>query len=107
MQVLLSVCRTRDEMALQDVHDQGAIPILIGTVPLITAHLSVSQCEPLCAGILRECVGELGREREREKAEREGGRARGWPSSQAYCWSCSQTHSSPSPASVRLASTGR
>ena len=72
MRVLLSVCCMRDEMALQDLHDQGAIPLLIGTAPLITAHLSVSLCEPLCAGILRQCVGELGREREREKAEREG-----------------------------------
>ena len=27
---LLSVCRTRDEAALQDLHDQGAIPLLIG-----------------------------------------------------------------------------
>ena len=49
-------------------------PSLFYTAPLITAHLSVSLCEPLCAGILRQCVGELGREREREreKAEREG-----------------------------------
>ena len=72
MQVLLSVCCTRDEMALQDLHDQGAIPLLIGTAPLITAHLSLSLREPLCAGIVRQCVGELGREREREreKAER-------------------------------------
>ena len=77
MQVLLSVCRTRDEMALQDLHDQGAIPLLIGTAPLITVHRSVSLCEPLCEGILRQCVGELGREREREKAERGGGQEAG------------------------------
>ncbi|CAI8001807.1 Cilia- and flagella-associated protein 69 [Geodia barretti] len=30
VRALLSVCRTRDEVALQDLHDQGAIPLLIG-----------------------------------------------------------------------------
>ena len=30
MRVLLSVCRTRDEVVLQDLHDQGAIPLLVG-----------------------------------------------------------------------------
>ena len=30
VRVLLSMCRMREEMALQDFHDQGAIPLLVG-----------------------------------------------------------------------------
>ena len=30
VRALLSICRTRDELVLQDLHEQGAIPLLVG-----------------------------------------------------------------------------
>ena len=30
VRALLSMCRVREEVALQDLHDQGAIPLLVG-----------------------------------------------------------------------------
>lgn len=30
IRVLLSMCQVRDEVTMQDLHDQGAIPLLVG-----------------------------------------------------------------------------
>ena len=36
IRVLLSMCQVRDEVTMQDLHDQGAIPLLVGKLSFST-----------------------------------------------------------------------